>query len=1085
MAEIRKELAKIIDCPYPASLAHLVDLLARADVLTIRTRVHDLPPCSVTRLATLVYENLSVCAYALRALSSLSQSPQFRDALLLQYPGLLSSLLVQANSSSKDFDEYAGLCVLLLSRPLPGGAPLPASAQPFFLRTFENASQRPDVNTLRAVYSMLNGACGDLLRLLSPERRELFDQVLSHILSDYTTGQASMLLLWCFGIALIAERTSQTEYQDLTLSGCGQGTDVSTLSPEKQWKTAAAHKMFGSSSKMHKTIYMTYLSVIWALKGDVGVADDEAIEGIQIAIRTLQSVDQKTLQNWPRTNDIVKNTIPKLPAKLLRANNPIVQLKALSFYALAVGGASLPPEVVKRYELCLDSTVGLADASCLEETLSASFSIFSPYMQENFLKTLISATLDLCLSSPRYPQLLNHAIVMQQITKTLPQCTSLHVKVLTAATTQEVQTKIWNAINQEDDAGKAIGAFHADNEHQDLLSATISMLLVLALTMQPGSQVLPVNLTMALADKQRQLPHQATQCLHVSKAAEVSTLSLFQQNNTPYTGAPLQDWRGRLKSELESQGAYQRDFIVRSVAQICQDLEARCNTAEEPLLREQQRSQKLERAAAELNARVLVLESEATDSRFHLEGLEDEKLNLFDEKERLSTKVDELQADLLATSRQSADMSRKHQADLHAKDLELQSMALIHEENLRSQREQLDAQEKSVSELRREIEHISAQRASRDAENETLQMSLDTINQRLVEEVQRSRDQAGEIAQTKDRNVELQLQLQKVQIDCDTTVMRLHELQISHQELVHSSKEAYETLESKHALEILNAETATRETSESLTAQLQEALCDGRRADDEHKETQIELEQLQTAISSLEKELQELTEFCSEQEEELEELRALRKNVLAGLGLASQHSLPIRSTTRDPKEVSDLQNKRVSREHRRRKSAAQILDGASTTAKNTQGVTSTAMETIANASFASSDSQSSQNGPTPKRPKPRPSFKIPTMRTPRTQKPAVAQRSVSDKLSPSKRTALRQVSPNRRHTTVGFVVSDDDAAYHTDLRSARKRRGSLHGVHEADVDMDDFMAGTPMTPGNFATGTGRFPDDEDLTTTEL
>ncbi|KAH7078824.1 hypothetical protein BKA63DRAFT_408352 [Paraphoma chrysanthemicola] len=1085
MADIGKELAKIIDCPYPASLAHLVDLLARADVLTIRSRVHDLTPCSVTRLATLVYENLSVCAYALRALSSLSQSAQFRDALLLQYPGLLNSLLVKANSSSRDFDEYAGLCVLLLSRPLPGGAPLPASVQPFFLRTFENASQSPDVNTLRAVYSMLNGACGDLLRLLSPERREQFDQGLSHILSDYTTGQASVLLLWCFGIALIAERSSQTEHQELPLFGCGQGTDVSTLSTEKKWKTAAAHKMFGSSSKMNKTIYLTYLSVIWALKGDVGVADDEAIEGIQIAIRTLQSVDQKTLQNWPRTNDIVKNTIPKLPAKLLRTNNPIVQLKALSFYALAVGGVSLPPEVVKQYEQCLGNAVGLADASCLDEALSASFSIFSPNIRENFVKTLISATLDLCLSSPRYPQLLNHSIVMQQIAKTLQQCTSLHVKVLTAVTSQEVHAKIWNMINQEEDAGKAIGAVHANSQHQALLSATISMLLVLALTVQLGSQTLPINLTMALIEKQRQLPLEATQCLHVSKAAEASALSLFQQNNTPYTGAPLQDWRGRLKSELESQGAYQRDSIVRSVAQICQDLEARCNTAEEPLLHEQQRSQKLERVVAELNARVLLLESEATDSRFHLEGLEDEKLNLFDEKERLSTKVEELQADLLDASRHLADISRKHQADLHAKDLELQSMALSHEESLRSKRDQLDAQEKSVSELRRKVEQISAQKASLDTENETLQMNLDTINQRLVEEVQRGQDQSGEIAQTKDRNVELQLQLQKVQIDRDTTAMRLHELQISHQELVHSSKEACENLESKHAREMHNAETATRETSEMLKAQLHEALYDGRRAEDEHKKTQIELEQLQGAISSLEKELQELVEFCSEQEEELEELRALRKNVLAGLGLASQHSLPIRSTSRDLKEISDTQNKRPSREHRRRKSVAQILDGASTTARNTQGVTSTAMETIANASFASSDSQSSQNGPTPKRPKPRPSFKIPTMRTPRTQKPAVAQRSVSDKLSPSKRTALRQVSPNRRHTTVGFIVSDDDAAYHTELRSVRKRRGSLHGVHEADIDMDDFMAGTPMTPGNFATGTGRIPDDEDVTTTEL
>jgi hypothetical protein len=137
------------------------------------------------------------------------------------------------------------------------------------------------------------------------------------------------------------------------------------------------------------------------------------------------------------------------------------------------------------------------------------------------------------------------------------------------------------------------------------------------------------------------------------------------------------------------------------------------------------------------------------------------------------------------------------------------------------------------------------------------------------------------------------------------------------------------------------------------------------------------------------------------------------------------------------------------------------------------------MENVANASFVSSDSYSSQNGSTPKRSKVRSSFKVPAMHAPYTQNPILSSRSISKKLSPIKRSALRQLSPNRRHTTVGFAATDNEEGHPDEMRSVRKRRGSLQDVEEADFDMEELLAGTPLTPGNFAAGTGRVPDDDD------
>lgn len=262
----------------------------------------------------------------------------------------------------------------LLSRPLPEPILLPASAQSFFLRVFERATQNPDVSTLQPVYSMLNGACRKLLKLLPSELRQQFDRELCHILSSNGTGQNSMLLLWCFGIVILAEHPE--EFGDSGFSGAYQPD--STASHEKQWKTASGRKLFGSPNGLYKTINLTYLSVIWATKGDVGVSDAEAIEGIRIAIRTLSFVDTETRVGWPNSSALAKSIFPKLPSKVLREDiHPTVQLEALCFYAMITGASNLPTEIAGQYQSCLVGVGGLVDAEHLHEILLVSLPVFA------------------------------------------------------------------------------------------------------------------------------------------------------------------------------------------------------------------------------------------------------------------------------------------------------------------------------------------------------------------------------------------------------------------------------------------------------------------------------------------------------------------------------------------------------------------------------------------------------------------------------------------------------------------------------------------------------------------------------------
>lgn len=691
--------------------------------------------------------------------------------------------------------------------------------------------------------------------------------------------------------------------------------------------------------------------------------------------------------------------------------------------------------------------------------------------------------LDACLSPLRSHQVSILTSLVERISTTLPSCESLQAHVLGAAARSEIQDRIWKVLQLKVEHDDIECQAYATTLHRNLSSATIALLLTLAL--QSAGPVLPTRLSCALVSKQRQGHRGAIGCSHKAATVVKATFSLFQQNNTPYTGQHLHNWRDRLQSDLESQGLYQRDSVIHSVAQICQDLEARCNTVEEPLRREKERTQELEQHIVELQQRVESLEVQAADDRFHSEGLEDEKLIIAEERESLCSRLKEVEANFIQATWKADDEMTRVREEHCAKEVELRSAILTCEETIRVHEDDKMSQDRETKFLKQSLAQYKEKHAELGERLETVCAELHDRESDLASELNTVRIQSEEMTRLKDRNIEIELQLQGTEADLDTITSKLGDLQVSHQELIQSSEEAYKDLEHKYTHDIEATAFSAKKDIETLNAKLQEAIQHNTEAEKAHEQTRQKLRQSEAEIPTLEERIQELTEFCSEQEEELEELRTLRKNVLASMGYGSQNPLAIRSAPRSQKEADDARTPRVHREHRRRKSALQTMGDVPKGSENSHGATSTAMEHVADASFESADSQSSQNGPTPKRSKPRPMFKVPTMQIPYTQKPNLTSRSVSKKLSPIKRSALRQLSPNRRHTNVGFAGPENEDERSSALRSTRKRRGSLQDAEQADFDMDDFLAGTPLTPGNFRTGTGRAPDDDETTATEL
>jgi len=77
------------------------------------------------------------------------------------------------------------------------------------------------------------------------------------------------------------------------------------------------------------------------------------------------------------------------------------------------------------------------------------------------------------------------------------------------------------------------------------------------------------------------------------------------------------------------------------------------------------------------------------------------------------------------------------------------------------------------------------------------------------------------------------------------------------------------------------------------------------------------------------------------------------------------------------------------------------------------------------------------------------------------------------------------MSPNRRHT-VGFAMAEKEDESYVDGTQSLGQHSNIpqDGEHATFETGDEFMTGTPLTPG-YISGTGKMPQDDDKSMTEF
>ncbi|KAL8889435.1 MAG: hypothetical protein Q9215_003270 [Flavoplaca cf. flavocitrina] len=180
----------------------------------------------------------------------------------------------------------------------------------------------------------------------------------------------------------------------------------------------------------------------------------------------------------------------------------------------------------------------------------------------------------------------------------------------------------------------------------------------------------------------------------------MALVPLFETGSTPCSSAESDLWRHRLRNELAQNAEYQYQGVIRTVEDICQDLERRCIEVEAPLRDEKARSRKLHTELEASRLQVAKLSAHTHEQSLILEGIEGEKSELLarvadleHEQNELSGRSEELRQQLAKAIQQAEDADRIRIKEV--RDLELIQAAVVAERD-----EILEAQERKDKDSR-------------------------------------------------------------------------------------------------------------------------------------------------------------------------------------------------------------------------------------------------------------------------------------------------------------------------------------------------------------------------------------------------
>ncbi|QDS68346.1 hypothetical protein FKW77_010712 [Venturia effusa] len=995
------EVDRILNSPYPVALKTLDDILC-LDTDGRGFRLYAASnPCKVRRLAKEVYDAIELWPYVTGILEQLCAEPTFRRCILQDYPILLDSLLQKAVSSySQGFHQYHEICLQLLCEPLPISVSLPASAEQFFVGVVDQAIRSPAATTLCRVYDLLTGACQALPQILPQDTWAQLEHGLVNIVGNAKTIQDQSVSLTCFGII----------YALATASGPSRGRTHSQ--PVHSELTSDLARTFFSGRKAEKSLNLAALQAAWSCKASVGLSFNQVLRSLDIVSNIFSVVDAKVRSVWSKTNDGQAN-VSRLMSKAMEEGLDIeLRIRLFAILGTVVDPEKMPTEMLAAADRVLLLSRSRWSGVQRARHLNVLFlEGFAPQISHKAWTKLLRDMLGLATYAQAkvpVPELLGMCLLSQTIGDCLTQMPSLR-KALSSAfaalqdefVLQDFLKKVLRPVACGTDEICSATALEA----RRALGSSIASLYV-GTALSSGSEMKSDmgKHSLRMLSKLQQLAGSNFSCNVTYSPSHTIMNAFIEAKCTPDVVDDPRDWKGRISTYTRMDAKHQEISLVRLVGEICQDLEDRCVTTEEPLRQEQEKTKRIQEELATLLQENNMLKDKYTESSMHVESLEIQKseieaclLEEQSQSERLFTRVDALERDLDKIREASEEKLRQLQESCNEKEMELMaSLSALRcasedlKEDLDESRRQTEELEQNWRASKEEIQSLHASLDSRNARLADVEGNLESVNCSL-------RETQAQLETQTSQYQEIEAELRTVEDKKEQVISELSNLRQQHQDMLSQSnqqrsalqdeidrtKQQLETAVSSHnlAIEELSKHAALQE--ESYNAIIRELRAELETAEGQNEGLRTKLEEEQANLAEHQQEIQRLVDAVAERDSEIQGYQALRQTLVTAIDAANTAGRKhVRKSVHYQPEPAETQRTPVSRRRSRRTTtdAKPHFYPLNQTPEPEGGNSLDATPEI-DGSF---ESASSRGGPTPKRARQHKASRSSAFRQPRT-----------------------------------------------------------------------------------------------------
>ncbi|KAH0029520.1 hypothetical protein KCU78_g3325, partial [Aureobasidium melanogenum] len=898
------EVDRVVFTPYPTQLKSLYDIVSQtseANICLWASCYH----CRISSLSQALIDALPQWPYVLEIITRLSCTVDVRNALVQREPSLLPRLLTHALESRVESRKYVDAAVALLSHPLPSDVALPATAQNFLLQLFDRAATQPNAATVQQIHRLVYGACEPILGILSPGVLAHLEEYIFSILKSSSGVEDQSLGMYCLAIMRMILEKFQTEVGN---DAMWPTFDHSVDSSNSQW-TPDAIKQFFHGNKTHKTMQLLVLRVIWACRPESADPTGQGLTSVTLVNQILAGVSQAAVIDWSHKNAVI---VRKLQEKCLVPDMlPALRFQVLTFLSSLSDKVMLPSQATLFYERSLlDLSAAFLKREYLEMSLRLSLCRLSSKFKPEWWEELLDKVMNLLTESPP-TRLFNSAdsyiLFLDRIADMVEDNESCRRGILATLHSGHNRPKLERffanveALPETDTAhGTNRFCVAAYTSSKNKLKSSLCSLLLRAALAAPQEETASIR---------RMLPeilrhHGVAETSKAVCPICVQTRLRVPQRPTPFVEIEAtpesQDaslhWKERLSAVMQTHAKYQETSLVASFINICHDLEARCESVEEPLRLERQKFAGLEKRYADLNKAYGELEGQVMDRDLRINALEAENDRHENDLAASSQETRDLLQRIDTITRELQEANHNAQRDIdqlkqERQDLEVQHATSIacKQEAFEQIREQLHQARLDVEDLRSELSNTMESRRHDNTEYERLQSEKEHLEQQLQES-------RGKISQVEEERATLLEGHSLLEQDILKLQQDIKERQLQHENLLTEIRTIKQNSEDEARKTTTAFEDAMSRAKQEwmsmknhLEEQLEEARQDLAEAEDVFQQ-QHEANKQKTA--DLRKRIERLTKDCTKKDAQVLEAQEMRNRLMNAMGLTGMMAPP-------------------------------------------------------------------------------------------------------------------------------------------------------------------------------------------------